>query len=135
MLIAIDVETYEKSGNKYKPVLNTQEFTIGGIMKESGKMLYYTSKTDMINDLFLNIVEKESKRGKRSFIFGHNSNYDFHALFNGLWDRESADELVIKMPNNKRIKILCLDPFMGFYEKYSKNKSCLHSLLLEIFLA
>lgn len=117
MILTYDIETYKKSEDgKLEPILNCQEFALGAIHKETGVTEFFTEPTKMAMRL-IELIEKERRRGKRTFIYGHNSQYDFYGVFRDLL----KENLIMHFDGGKQIKYLCFYPFMAMYGKQSDN--------------
>ena len=82
MNLAFDVETYEKKGNVYTPILDGtgKHFLIGSITKESGKSVLFRDKGKMWKYI-LNEGRKARKHGHCVYAYAHNIKYDFYNLF------------------------------------------------------
>ena len=71
MILVYDTETYESTEDGLSPVLNCQEFTIGGLLKEGWKKpRFYNNPNDMVKAMF-DLIEKEAKRGGTTYIYAH----------------------------------------------------------------
>lgn len=105
MIIAIDTETYKYNEAKgvYEPVLNTQEFTIGCAKTDTGiTKFFYEAET--MRKWLINTIQKNKKNGKRTFIYAHNHEYDFYAI----WKNDLL---------NPKMKYICYNPFISIYDK------------------
>lgn len=98
-----------------KPVLDCQEFLIGGLLKGK-KYNCYKSPDEMIKGLF-EIIEKEHKRGGKTYVYAHNMQYDFYALFRD----KLKENFIVDFGNGKMIKYYSFVPFIAVYGIQKEN--------------
>lgn len=82
MDIAFDVETYEKKGSAYYPVLDGtgKHFLIGSITNDKGKSKVFYDRKDMWNYI-LEQGRKARRNGHTIYAYAHNIKYDFFNIF------------------------------------------------------
>ena len=136
MWIAIDIETYkqydgtkesedeivvqmltpddkkkfreEKKKNYWYPVLNSREFTLGCAITETGEKQFFDNYKHMWSWLRKKI-EENANNGKRTFIYGHNVEYDFYGI--------AKDDFL-----NEDLSIICYNPFFATWFCNGKRK-------------
>lgn len=110
MIIAVDTETRG---------LDTREFVCGSLVTEKGREEIFYNRTDMFNTI-INIIEKEIKRGKKTYIYAHNHEYDWYTYARDNWTK-------------KGIKYLNFHPFIVIYKDkgYFLDSHAIFSMSLE----
>lgn len=82
MDLAFDVETYEKKGEFYEPILDGtgKHFLIGSITNENNVSKIFEDKREMW-EYILREGKKARKHGHCIYAYAHNIKYDFYNLF------------------------------------------------------
>ena len=80
MIAAGDVETYEKKGEIYEPVLNAQKFLQGCIINEKTKKPHIFNNKKAMWQYILEKGQAQAKRKKTYNIYFHNAQYDFYSI-------------------------------------------------------
>jgi len=105
MIIALDTETYkfnEKEG-VYEPILDAREFALGCIKTDTGITEFFTDREEMWNWL-IKLIEKNKLNKKRTFIYGHNIEYDWY----GIAKNHLLDD---------KVNYICQNPFIAIYDE------------------
>lgn len=105
MHIYIDTETYKFSQEtgKWYPVLDAREFCLGYAETDKNEQVFFYNAEDMYQWLIAKI-EKNIKYKKRTFIYAHNTEYDWYAIAkNHLLDKD--------------MKYIVFKPFIGIYKE------------------
>ena len=89
----------EKKKGMFYPILNSREFTLGCAITETGEKVLFENYKHMWNWLVKKISEN-AMMGKRTFIYGHNIEYDFYGI--------AKDEFL-----NEDLKVICYMPFFA----------------------
>lgn len=94
MIIAVDTETRG---------LDTRKFVCGSLVTEAGGSEVFMSRTEMFNRI-IEIIEKEKKRGKKTYVYAHNHEYDWYVYARDNWEK-------------KGIQYLNFKPFIAIYKE------------------
>ena len=105
MIIALDIETYKYNEKEdcYEPILDARKFLIGCAITDKGTKHYFYKAQDMWKWV-TNTINKNKKNGKRTFIYGHNTEYDWYGLAQG----NLLDD---------KIKYINFSPFIAIYNE------------------
>lgn len=138
MWMVIDIETYEKyegtkksegsiksqmitdedrrrfdvikRKNYYYPVLNSRKFVLGCVVTDEGEKLSFYNHRKMLNWI-IEKIESNAKKGKRTFVYGHNIDYDMLGIV--------KDDLMKLLSSN--LTLICDNPFLGSWKVNKKN--------------
>lgn len=105
MMLALDIETYEfnEKENTYEPILDARKFTIGCAITDKGTKHYFYTPKEMYQWLD-KLITTNSKNNKRTFIYGHNIEYDWYGIAQG--------NLL-----NKETKYINFNPFIAIHKE------------------
>ena len=116
---AIDIETYIKKGDIYKPILNTREFVLGGLKKDTAGYHEFTSKKEMSDYIIKDIIDGYKKGGEKTYYYGHSMAYDFYGTFADYLDKGE----IIFLDNDYKIQCFSLYPFIAYFIERKTNKT------------
>lgn len=102
MICSIDIETFEKEGDKLKPVLNAQKFSVACLTTGKGSRFFF--EKDELWRTLDKMVERAKKRNIRIYMYAHNHQYDFCGY---------AREKYL----NGEIKLINISPFIAVYKE------------------
>jgi hypothetical protein len=115
---AIDIETYEKQGNVYKPILNARKFVLGGLKKDTGGYYEFTNRNKMAKYIIEDII-KNNKHKNNTFYYGHATAYDFYGIFSDYLDKGE----IINLEGKYKIETFSIYPFIAYFIDIKTNKT------------
>ena len=82
MILSYDIETYEfdSVNNIYKPILDARKFVLGLVKSSCGTHRKFFTNADEMFEFIIDIIEKRASYGRRTFVYGHNAEYDFYGI-------------------------------------------------------
>lgn len=80
------------------PVLNAQDFFIGGIKREDRKKPVFFNKAKSMMDYMDALVKKEAKQGHQIYFYGHNAKFDMAGLLKDRMDDLDDFEIIRPHP-------------------------------------
>lgn len=94
----------------YYPVLNSRKFVLGCIVTDKGEKKVFYNDKEMWNWI-VNKIEKNAKHGEKTFVFGHNIEYDLYGLI-----RDRVFDLI-----STNLGIVSDEPFLASWKINKKN--------------
>lgn len=105
----VDVETYTPSDEGgLEPTLNARAFSLGCVIGPADKPVYFTDPDKMLDYLLLRI-ERHRKKGQRTYIYGHNHQYDFISY---------TQNRLVEMLKTEQLLIVRGKPFFAIWNRY-----------------
>ena len=89
----LEMEQVDRIPGKYYPVLNSNEFMLGCIMRQDGKSWYFNNPKAMWN-FIEERNEVAKKQRKKNYFYAHNHQYDFLGYGKEQFYREDLKKLV-----------------------------------------